>query len=63
MIACKKIMNIVSNENYKHYSNKCNKNCRKKRKILLYFAYSFISNHITIDNYYNLSSLCKTKKH
>ena len=27
------------------------------------FTCSFISNHITIDNYYYLLSLCKTKKH
>ena len=32
----------------------------KKSKILLYFAYTFISDHITIDNYYNLL-LCKAK--
>ena len=36
-------------------------NCHgKKRKRLLYFARNFISDHITIDNYYYLPSLCKT---
>ena len=34
----------------------------KKRKRLLCFAHSFISDHITTDNYYYLLSLCKTKK-
>ena len=33
----------------------------KKSKKSLYFAYSFISDHITIDKYYYLLSLCKTK--
>ena len=27
------------------------------------FAYSLVSDHITIDNYYDLLSLCKTKMH
>ena len=35
----------------------------KKSKRLLYFAQSFISNHITIDNYYYLLSLCHTKRY
>ena len=35
----------------------------KKSKRLLYFTYSFISNHITSDNYYYLLSLCKTKRY
>ena len=26
---------------------------------MLYFAHSFINDHITVDNYYYLSSLCK----
>ena len=30
---------------------------------LLCIAHSFISNHITIDNYYYLLSLCLTKKY
>ena len=34
----------------------------KKSKRLLYFAYSLISDHITIDNYYYLL-LCKTRRH
>ena len=39
-------------------------NCQsKKNKTLLYFAQSFISDHITIDNCYYLLSLCKTRKH
>ena len=39
-------------------------NCySKENKRLLYFPYRFISDHITIDNYYNLLSLCKTRKH
>ena len=33
----------------------------KKHKKLLYFAYSVISDHIIIDKYYYLLSLCKTK--
>ena len=37
-------------------------NCNsKKNNRLLYFAKSFISDHITIDNYYYLLSLYKTK--
>ena len=39
----------------------------KKSKILLYIAHSFLSDHITVDNYYFFLSLCiskvKTKKH
>ena len=39
-------------------------NCHsKKSKRLLYLAYSFISDHITIENYYYLSILCKTKRY
>ena len=34
-----------------------------KSKRLFYFAHSFISNHITIGNYYYLLSLCKTKRY
>ena len=30
---------------------------------MLYFAHSFIFNNITIDNYYYLLSLCKTKRY
>ena len=36
---------------------------RKKSKRFLYFTYSFISDNITVDNYYYLLSLCKTKKY
>ena len=32
-----------------------------KSKRLLYFAYSFVSDHITTDNYYYLRLLHKTK--
>ena len=32
-------------------------------KQLLYFTYSFISEHITIDNCYYLLSLCKTERY
>ena len=35
----------------------------KKRKRLLYTSHSVISVHITVDNYYYLSSLCKTKRY
>ena len=38
-------------------------NCYSKKKGLLYFGYSFISDYITINNYHDLLSLCKTKKH
>ena len=39
-------------------------NCHgKESKRLLYFANSFISGHITIDNYYYLLSLSKIKKY
>ena len=39
-------------------------NCHSKRsKRLLYFTYSFISDHINIDNYYYVLSLCKTKRY
>ena len=34
-----------------------------KTKRLLYFEHNFISNHITIGNYYYLLPLCKTKRH
>ena len=33
-------------------------NCHSKK--VRYFAYSLISNYITIDNYYYLLLLCKT---
>ena len=39
------------------------KNCHSKKKRLLYFAYNFITDHVTIDNYCYLLSLCKTKMH
>ena len=42
----------------KYVTSTASINCRKKSKRLLYFTYSFISNHITIDNYYYLLSLC-----
>ena len=35
----------------------------KKSKRLFYFVHSFISSHITIDDYYYLLSLCKTKRY
>ena len=35
----------------------------KKSKRLLYFAYSFISGHIAIDDYYYLMLLFKTKRY
>ena len=38
-------------------------NYHSKKKILLYFAHSFISDHIIINNYYYLLSLCKTKRY
>ena len=39
-------------------------NCHNKQvKDCYIFAYSFISDNITIDSYYYLLSLCKTKKH
>ena len=39
-------------------------NCHsKRRKRKLYFTYSFISDHINIDNYYYVLSLCKTKRY
>ena len=39
-------------------------NCHsKKSKRLLYFANSFLSDHITIDNYYYLLLLCKAKRY
>ena len=38
-----------------------NINCNIFKK-LLYFAYSVISNHIIIDNYYYLLLLCKNGK-
>ena len=40
-------------------------NCHSKkvRDCHIFFAFSFISNHITIDNYYCLLSLCKAKMH
>ena len=34
-----------------------------KSKRLLYFAYSFLSDHITTDNYYYLRLLHKTKRY
>ena len=38
-------------------------NCQsKKSKRWLYFAFRFISNHVTIDNYYYLLLLSKAKK-
>ena len=39
-------------------------NCHNKQvKDCYIFAYRFISDNITIDSYYYLLSLCKTKKH
>ena len=36
-------------------------NCHSKKVIDIYFLYSFISDQISIDNYYYLLLLCKTK--
>ena len=38
------------------------KNCHTKKVRDCYILHSFISDHIIIDNYYYLLSLCKTKK-
>ena len=56
------VMDIVSTKTtcYKYTLNNLS---QYKSKRLLYFAHSFISNHITIDNYYFLLSLCKTKRY
>ena len=37
-------------------------NCHSKQKRLLYFAYLFVSNNITIDKYYCFLLLSKTKR-
>ena len=38
-------------------------NCHSKKVIDIYFLYSFISDQISIDNYYYLLLLCKTKRY
>ena len=47
--------NVTSTDSINCYS--------KKRSGLLYFAYSFISDHIPIDKYYYLLLLWKTKRY
>ena len=51
------VMNNLSTNKDKCYNNNCCKYCfnklaQEKSKRLLYFAYTFISDHITIDNHY-----------
>ena len=38
-------------------------NCHSKKVIDIYFLYIFISDQISIDNYYYLLLLCKTKRY
>ena len=38
-------------------------NCHSIKVIDYHILHSFISNHITIDNYYYLLLLCKTKRY
>ena len=60
-IAIKKTNTITTN-----VTSTASVNCHsKKARDLLYFAYSFISDisHITIDNYFYLLSLCKTRRY
>ena len=67
MIECDEIisvMDIVSTKTTNSIATNIPKTCHNKNsKKLSYVAYSFISDHITIDNYNYLLSLCKTKKH
>ena len=53
------VMDIVSTKK----TNTIATNVTSTASILLYFAYSFISDHININNYYYLLSLCKTKRY
>ena len=63
VIACDEIvsvMDIVSTKMTNTIATNVTKNWHSKKVgRLLYFAYSFISSHITSDNYYYLLSLCK----
>ena len=54
-IATKKTNTIVTNVTN---TASINFHCKKSKR-LLYFVYSFINDHITIDNYYHLLLLCK----
>ena len=54
-----KMTNIIAT----NVMSTASKNCHSKKKRLLYFAYNFITDHVTIDNYCYLLSLCKTKMH
>ena len=58
-------MDIVSTKMINTTETYITKNCHGKKVVSLYFDYSFISNHITIDQvllitYYYLLSLSKT---
>ena len=68
MIACDKTisaMDFVSTNVVNTVSTKVPTNSgsiKVRYKIDFYISHSFISDHNSIDNYYYLLSLCKTKK-
>ena len=62
------VMNNFSTKKYKYYRNKCYEHCFNNLSLqksirLLYFVHSFISDYITIDDYYYLPSLRKRKRY
>ena len=66
MTECDEIIIVMSNVSTRkvNVASTTSINCHgKENKRLLYFANSFISGHITIDNYYYLLSLSKIKKY
>ena len=61
MTKCDEIVTVTKKANAiaTNVTSTASINCHsKKSKRLLYFAYSFISDHINVRNYYYLLSLC-----
>ena len=55
------VMDIISTKMKNTVATNVSRNSDdKKVRWLLYYGHSFISDDITIDNYYYLLSLCKT---
>ena len=62
-MTCNKVIYLIDTVSTKianTIATNVTKRLQNKKKRFLYLACSFISNHITIDNYYYLLSLCKT---
>ena len=53
------VMDIVSRKKTNNIATNVSVNCQSKKVRDCYILHSFISDHITIDNYHYLLSLCK----